>query len=309
MHIYPSQRGKIVSNSNLQNVESYNIWLNRLLVLDSTLYKWYNLPDTMDERTIELTLSYRGYCLFFKDDIMDAHLSLPVNLADRWNIYGVPYYRYAYSVNNGYYNTLTPYNSVIVRNDILNTSHYPALMQFARRLSEIDRSIDVNVKSQKTPILIRTPKEQELTMINMYKQYDENTPLIIGSDLLSDMTGFEVLKTDAPFVADKLTILGHNILSDALSYMGYDNSQSDKKERLIVDEVHGNDGQIVAQRTAGLVYRQKAADDYNTLYGLNISVDVNPDMTVAYNQIMQSHYNYNTLDSPSIDLGGGNSEV
>ncbi|MDO5811326.1 MAG: hypothetical protein Q4Q37_09535, partial [Methanobrevibacter sp.] len=103
---------------------------------------------------------------------------------------------------------------------------------FAKKLYNIDRAIDVNANAQKTPILLLCEENQRLSYINLYKEYDGNAPVIKGTTGL-DLEGFQVLKTDAPYVADKLYELKTNIWNEALTYLGITNITYSKKERMI----------------------------------------------------------------------------
>ena len=152
---------------------------------------------------------------------------------------------------------------------------------YARRLYEIERTIDVNVKAQKTPILIRATENQRLTMKNLYMQYDGNEPFIFGDKQL-DMDGIKVLKTDAPYVADKLNILKRQIWNEALTYLGIENSNTEKRERLVSDEITSNLGGVAAQRFCRLNARRKAAEQINKMFGLNIQVDFREEVKTMF---------------------------
>ena len=67
-------------------------------------------------------------------------------------------------------------------------------------------------------------------------QYDGNEPFIFG-DKDMEFDGIKCLKTDAPYVADNLQVLKHQIWNEALTFCGIENSNQDKKERLVADEV------------------------------------------------------------------------
>jgi hypothetical protein len=147
---------------------------------------------------------------------------------------------------------------------------------FARRLSNLDRIIDVNANAQKTPVLIRASEKQRLTMMNLYKEYDGNAPFIFGDKNL-DLNDLSVLKTDAPYVADKIYTLKTQIWNEALTYLGISNVNITKKERLITDEVQRNQGGTIASRYSGLDARKQAADKINKMFGSNIEVEYRED--------------------------------
>lgn len=256
--------------SALLNNRTYLQYYNRLLELAINMYEWKNLPDTVDERFLELTLFSDGMAVFFRDDIL-GELCLQCMIGGELDVYRIPIDRTAYATN-GYQMRLNNQNSVIIFNNYTHTNSMLDVEMYARRLYEIERTIDVNVKAQKTPLIVRATENQRLTMKNLYMQYDGNEPFIFGDNNL-DMDAIKVLPTNAPYVADKLNILKRQIWNEALTYLGIENSNTEKKERLVSDEVNSNLGGVAAQRFCRLNARRKAADQINKMFGLNIKVD------------------------------------
>lgn len=256
--------------SALLNNRTYLQYYYRLLELAINMYEWKNLPPTVDERFLELTLFSDGMAVFFRDEIL-GELCLQCMIGGELDVYRIPIDRTAYATN-GYQARLDATNSVIIFNNYTHTNSMLDVEMYARRLYEIERTIDVNVKAQKTPLIIRATENQRLTIKNLYMQYDGNEPFIFGDKNL-DMDGIKVLKTDAPYVADKLNILKRQIWNEALTYLGIENSNTEKKERLVSDEVITNLGGVEAQRFCRLNARRQAAKKINEMFGLNISVD------------------------------------
>lgn len=267
--------------SALLNNRTYLQYYNRLLELAINMYEWKNLPETVDERFLELTLFSDGMAVFFRDDIL-GDLCLQCMIGGNLDVYRIPIERTAYATN-GYQMRLNNTNSVIIFNNYTHTNSMLDIEMFARRLYEIDRTIDVNVKAQKTPVLIRATENQRLTLKNLYMQYDGNEPFIFGDKNL-DMDGVKALKTDAPYVADKLNILKRQIWNEALTYLGIENSNTEKKERLVSDEVTTNLGGVEAQRFCRLNARRQAAKQINKMFGLNIQVDFRQDKQTTDNE-------------------------
>lgn len=256
--------------SALLNNRTYLQYYNRLLELAINMYEWKGLPASVDERFLELTLFSDGMAVFFRDEIL-GDLCLQCMIGGNLDVYRIPIRRTAYATN-GYQAELDNTNSVIIFNNYTHTNSMLDVEMYARRLYEIERTIDVNVKAQKTPLVIRSTENQRLTLKNMYMQYDGNEPFIFGDNNL-DMDGIKVLKTDAPYVADKLNILKRQIWNEALTYLGIENSNTEKKERLVSDEVTTNLGGVEAQRLCRLNARRQAAKAINKMFGLNITVD------------------------------------
>ena len=265
------------------NNRTYIQYVNRLTELSIAMFEWKNLPDTIDPRFMELTLFEDGHAIFFKDEEL-GFLCLQVLFNGRLNVYRIPMNRRAFTVN-GYQRQLDESNSVIIFNNMLHTNSILDVRMFAERLYNYDRIIDVNANAQKTPVLVQGSEQQRLTLLNLYKEYDGNSPVIFGDKNL-DINALKVLKTDAPYVADKIYELKTKTWNEALTYLGISNLNVQKKERLVSDEVIRSQGGTIASRYSRLESRRNACDEINRMFGLDISVDFRDDFREADDEVM-----------------------
>lgn len=256
------------------NNRTYLQYYNRLTELAISMFEWQNLPETVDQRFLEMCLFSDGMCIFFQDEVL-GYLGLQCIIGGKLNVYRIPMERRAYATN-GYQRELDGTNSVIIFNNYLHTNSMLDVEMFSKRLYNLDRAIDVNANAQKTPVLIQCDESQRLTMKNLYKQYEGNEPFIFGSKGL-DANGLKVLQTGAPYVADKLYELKTQIWNEALTYLGISNINVVKKERMITDEVTRNQGGTVASRYSRLESRRQACKQINDMFGLDIWVDYRED--------------------------------
>lgn len=267
----PNTTNALFKASAAKNKISYLTYFERLISLAMSLFQWEGLPESCNERFLELTLTEKGYALFFQDEIM-GYLTLPCMIGGRLDVYNIPIDRTAYA-SNGYNNRLNKNNSIIIYNNMLHTNDYAMLQNYASRLWQLDQIIDINANAQKTPILISCDEKQRLTLKNLYQKYDGNEPFIFGDKSLTDKI-LTAINTGAPFVADKLYQLRTNIWNEALTYIGIPNISIQKKERLITDEVQRMNAGAVSGRYSRLQARQQAADEINSMFNLNVSVHV-----------------------------------
>jgi hypothetical protein len=255
----------------IENNDTYLMYYNRLRDYALSMFKWEGLPDSINQRFLEVTMFEEGRCVFFEDKQL-GFLTLPVTIGSPVNVYNEPTDYRAVAVN-GYNKNLTPDDAVVIYNNYSRTSILPTVRAYAYRLYQVERARDVNVRAQRTPILILADETQRLTMQNAYMKYDGNEPFIFGNKSGFDKDAFKVLKTDAPFVTDKLMMYKHAIWNEAMSFLGINNSKQDKKERLVEAEVSANDEQVIGSRYVWLDARQDACKRINELFGLNVSVD------------------------------------
>ena len=279
-----SRRKNNFSESAMLNNGTYGFYLSRLMELAISMFEWKNLPDSIDPRFLELTLFGDGQAVWFKDDEMDMYLALQVIINGRLDVYRVPINRRAFAVN-GYQKELDNKNSVIIYNNFLRTNSYQMCVLYAKKLYALDRIIDVNTNAQKTPVLIAVDENQRLTAENVYQRWDGNQPVIYG-DKAIDPNILRVLKTDAPYVSDKIYQLKTQYWNEALTYLGISNLNVQKKERLVSDEVVRSQGGTIASRYSRLEARREACRKINDMFGLNIDVNYREDFREMDEEIM-----------------------
>lgn len=271
---------RLFDESAIMNSVLYRHYFNRLLELAISMYEWKNLPKEIDERYLELTLCEQGHAVFFKDEELDKYLATKVALGGRFDVYLRPINYRAYA-SNGYNNQLSNDNSVLIYNNYLHTNTIDELKLFAMKLYDVDASVIVNAKAQKTPILISCDENQRLSMKNAYMDYEGNMPVIYGDTNLNP-NSINVINTQAPYVADRLYTLKKEIWGEAMTYLGISNLTSNKKERLITNEVAHSQGSVISSRHSRLEQRRQACEKINEMYGLNLEVNFREDLEVEY---------------------------
>ena len=255
-------------------------YLFRLKEYAINCFEWINLPDTVDARFIENELFDQGKINFFKDKNL-GYLCLPVNESGPINIYNEPTKKYIYA-SDGFSRKRNISNSVTIYNNFLRTPTFTTVNLYAIRLAEVQRTIDTNMLAQKTPVTIICPENERLAFKNIYNQVKSNRPVIWGTSELN-LDNYRVLNTQAPYVVDKLTLYKHDLWNECMTYLGVNNANQDKKERLVESEVGANDEQIEQARFNMLDARKQACEKINKMFGLNIDVKFrNDDVEKAY---------------------------
>lgn len=251
------------------NMAVFSDYYKRLRLLALSLFEWENLPESMNERFLEQCLYWYGKAAIVNDPTLGI-INTKCTPSESLNIYGEATEYHCYST--GYDANFPLDDMVYVRNNLETLPTDATIQLFAQRLYEAERTIDVNIKAQKTPVIILCDEKQRLTMKNIYMKYDGNEPVIYGKKGL-DIDDIKVLRTDAPFVADKLEEYKRNVWSEALSFLGINNVMTEKKERLVTGEVDANNQMIDLSAQTMLLTRELAADKFNRLWpGRNISV-------------------------------------
>ena len=286
-------------DSNLLNDATYFDYLDRFKKIALSIFEWVNLPESMDSRYLERCLYYDGVASLLKDKDY-GFINTRVAPSGQVNIYGLPTalncYSYSFQETKKLFIGKLPEfrseqqreafqnsKAILVMNNWDRVPTEPTLALYAKRLALAERSSDTNIQALRTPVMVLVPENQRLTMENLYGQFDGNRPFIFGDKKqMGDMDSIKAINTEAPIVFDKLQQYKKEIFNEALTFLGINNIMLEKAERLITDEANSNNELINLNLQAALVPRQKAAEEFNRLFGLTgdkaISVRVRSDL-------------------------------
>lgn len=262
---------------------TFNDNLIRLSLLAQTVFKWNGLPNGIDEKHLERYLFNEGRCMFYHDPNV-GWIITKCNDAGTLNFYDEPTKLLPVATNADALDIKTRepgQDCVLIYN---NDYAYPTartVMMYAARLTEMQRTIDINIHAQKTPVLIKASDKTRLSAKQVYAKWSGFEPLIITDKNISDGVEMEVLSIAAPIVFDKLSIEKNKLWNECMTFLGINNANMDKRERLVDDEVQANNEQIGYSAEVMLKSRQRAAEAMSKLCGSEITVELRRAQKVA----------------------------
>lgn len=253
-------------------------YLDRFRMLATSLFTWENLDKyagTGASRFLEQSLYENGRACFLKDNEL-GYLALRVNPSDKLNVYMLPIKVMAWSIG---YNKEYDFDDIVyIMNNEIQKPTMAIIQLFAKRLYETERTIDTNLIAQKTPVLIEGDTKTILTLKNVYMQYSGNIPVIYGNKNFDVSSKLNVLRTDAPYVVDKLDTHKDKLWNDCMTFLGINNANTSKKERLVTSEVESNDQLINYYLNCFYKTRKKACDILNEKFGTNVEIVLNKEV-------------------------------
>lgn len=244
----------------------------RLNLIARALFKWDNLPNNIDEKWIEKYLFNEGKCLFYKDPTLGLMVT-KFGETGSLNYYDEPTKVKPIATNYIYEGKqlINNDNCVIIRNNDLMLPTAPTIRLYAYDLANIKRTIDVNISAQKTPVVVRCSDKQKLSFKQAINQRADNEPVIYADKNL-DLSQIQILDLRPPVVFPQLQIQKHAVWNECMTFLGINNANQDKRERVVTDEVQANDEQVKASEDVMLKAREKACELINEMFGTDIRV-------------------------------------
>lgn len=271
LDFYPLLSHKSVAQ--ISNNITFSYYYYKLMLVVFALFEWESLPNNMEGRWIENYLFRDGQCLFYKDPAL-GFMVAGIAQDGGVNCYNDPTTLTPVAENYVYAGKqlINGDNCYLIRNNMLRLPEFGVVRYYAYKLANLDRAIDVNIESSKTPTVIKCTDKQRLSLKQAINQRKDNEPVIWVDDKeeISEMVQTLDLKP-TPIFKD-LQIQKHMILNEFFSDIGVNNANMDKKERMVANEVEANNEQVKASEDVLLKSRQEACKQINRIFGLNISV-------------------------------------
>ena len=276
--------------------------LSILLSLAMNRFRWVGLPDTCDERFLELTLHRTGIAtICHEKDMPDVWQTLIANPYGEFNAYGLPVRWRATGYDQTNFNVTTE-NGELVYYSFSRSNPWNALEIYARKLTNYERTEDVNLFHQHKPMVLIAPQEKKLELENLLKNISGNEPVVLGDQNFANLAN-QVTKIDTqvPLIVEDLARAKQNVLNDALMFLGIPHLAFEKGERMIEQEALANTAPTNIMLLDCMRARRQAAKALNRRFGLNIEVHFNDDWE-SYN------FNYvNNVEAQAqdgISIGG-----
>lgn len=255
--------------SDLLNDLTARTLFNKYKLITMNAFNWGNLPEGMTERHIERNLFNDGACIFFRPAGLD-YMALKVAKTGRVNTYGDPLSYRAIGIGQTW--EVNADDCVVIENNMLRLATYDFVMFYVNKLTEAERTMDVNVKANKTPIIVLCDDKNVLTFKQLFSQVDGNIPAIFA-DKNINLDSITALDTKVQFLGNELMDYKRSVEGELLTFLGINNIPIDKKERLVTDEAESNNQLIASFFELQLEARKRACEAINNKWSLNITVE------------------------------------
>ena len=259
-----------------ENLIEYDFYFNKFKKLLMIMYRWENMPDGISMRYLEEQLFYNGYVIFFKSKLgfYVVCKASPVG----FNNYNEFTDFHAVSDDGSINEYVKHENCVIIYNDITRRGSVSDVNYFSKKISNIVKTIDINLENMKNPYIIETPEGQKETVKQVLTKKTNGEPYILVNDAYLKNVKSSVFNLDIKDYTQSLTLLKNEIINEALTYFGINNVNVLKRERLTSGETDQNNEQILLSKNTYYECRRKAAEEINEKFKLDVklnTIDIN----------------------------------
>ena len=277
--------------SQMRNNFEFRNSFARLVKKGLARYEFEELPDTVNERVLKQALLFHGSVCFFEKD--GSLLALPAMPDSNLTLYGdfkscFVYGRNGYNskipliipggdnsnlINKGFTNTTGKPYGVYVRENEMSYPFINYCVAYADKIADTMRTLDVTRKNMKRPFIVVVEEQQVNSAKRFFEDRDENVEYVMSSGIY-DPSKISVMNFDSVVENVKTsTDLIEWYMNDFDNLCGKNsNSNPDKRERLLVDEVNSNNESTQTQFDSMLEYVQEQLDLVNKSFDTNIKI-------------------------------------
>lgn len=237
-----------------------------LIELCVNRFNWTGLPTTVDVRYLEMTLFSKALCVFYWDKEFNRYLTLNASGVGKVNMYDNPT-KFTVIGNTMVNKELSPSECVPIWANYTRSPDLDIVLVYANRLAEIDRTIEINTKQLRRNKLVFASQNTRLSMANIDRQIDEGQEKLYvtkGTFEKGDIDSIDI-GVDAHSI-ETLIMARERTWANAMTMLGINNFNTEKKERLVSAEVDGGDEQIDQMKNIALNARQQACKRIKEMY-------------------------------------------
>ena len=258
--------------SNAMNMRAYQYYVDLMLKMALSRFRWLNLPETCDERYLELTLVTQGVAsLAYPKKMRGTFLSLQCAPQSKPNMYDRPNSWLAIGQNGTRFNCDRTQGVVVYDNE----TRFPlmnGIELYANELTHIRITRNMNRLHQQIPFILKGPQEKLQDMTNMFKQVAGGEPAIIGTEDI-EAVKYEAMSTGVQFIGEELALDEKNVWNNVYTMLGITNSTI-KQERMTEDEIQAQKAPSSLIASSALIERRKAAKELNKRFGAYLDAPI-----------------------------------
>lgn len=153
----------------------------------------------------------------------------------------------------------------------------PILDKYAYLLAMCDSATSVNLMNSKAAFIATAETKADAETIKAaYQAMSEGNPFVCMSKGNADGIQWQIMNVKNTYICNDISLTKQTIWQEFLTEIGIPNANTDKRERLITDEVNANNAETQFGVSHWLETIRDGMDRCNRMFGLGLAVEMNP---------------------------------
>lgn len=281
----------------------YQMYIDDIMQIALSRFKWVNMPATCDARYLEWVLLNEGAAtIAHPKGAPDKVLTLRAVQQGEPNMYSNPRAWRAIGSTGRTDFACDWTNGVFVWDNLTRFPTMGKIFIWARELADIMQTMQMNRTQMRVPIFITGSQDKGTDMLNIYQRMANGEPVVLGYESLSEIKAEPMLPEHVKdYLNDKLFEEYKNAWDAVYRMLGID-SLPYKEERMIEDEVSSTMEPTELAQLSPLGCRRAACRKFNEVHGTDIWCVWNSD-------ISSDNYRYALDTRMRAEEGGDDGDV
>ena len=260
---------------------AYRLWYERLADKVLNLFTWSGLPFEQKEIEVRAQLFGTGLVGVVYSSRVGNYIAAsgaPTGITE----YPDKWIEYTWTCPLDFGTARIGDNCVLIYNNSLHIPTRRLVERYSHLLAHAELSLQaILINSRATGIIAAKDNKQKQDVADFYAALEDGkTMAIVDDDGLSSVVGSEGLRSvstsyPAPHTIIDFWQIRQNLYKEFLAEIGISKS-TDKKERMITDEVAQDKPLYQSSLDDMLKCRKTAARELGDVFGLSVDVEINP---------------------------------
>lgn len=273
---------------------SFNYWRETLLEYCTRLFTWGGLPNSIPQHEIELTAFIQGYAPLVKLANGDWICAISSGMYDVTD-YPDEFKKLTFATPLHFGERTIGKTAVIVKNNTLKSSLIPKIERYATLLAHAEISTICELVNDRAQNIIECMstihKDGAQAFLDSLYDGDINAFLNMG------FAGIKITPVQTRTNAEgaRAWDTRNNILCAFFEEIGIRKTEN-KRERMITNEINADNEMLYLNLSDMLESRQNAAQEFNRITGMNVTVKCNIDYNVDVDNANGGENNVSTAE-------------
>ena len=258
--------------------------IDNMLNRSMTMFRWLNLPDTIDEKFIELYLQTEGCCFFTK--VNEDYYVFFGGLGGKPDVYYFPtIFTVANPALNYSANCKIGEDGILITNDEMLTGLLPIYRKYGSLQVELDLSKYLSIINTRIVNILSVADDSTKASAEKYLKDIEDGKLgVIGDSAFLDLLKIHAGADQRDNLVNLIEETQYDKASE-LNEIGLQANYNMKRESINSNEAQLNEDFLYPLIDNMLLCRKRACQQINEMYGLDIDVEFNSSWQDNYNQL------------------------
>lgn len=250
-------------------------YMNYMFMRTQSMFRYENLPETIDKRNLELMLQRKGHVCFYK--VNNDLYVFTGSLGGKPDVYYMPtLYTVANPALNISVSAEINKDCVVMPNDSLYIGLVPMFRKYSTMMLENDITLRIADINSRVISLLSAPDERTRVSAESYLKSIVNGKLgVIAETALFDGIKVHPYTSTANNHITNLIEYHQYLKASWYNDLGLQSNYNMKRESINSDESQLNEDSLLPLIDNMLECRQVAIDKVNEMFGTNIKVELN----------------------------------